>query len=135
MPLTRRAVLKGALAGAAAAALPSRADDLAPVYAEIERRHGEAVERIQKWIRTPSIAAQNLNGEEGVQLMIELLKEAGFQSAVRVPTGGAGFAGDGRSPQDGASEGKPGVFATLDAGAPRTLGLYFMYDVKQFDPA
>jgi acetylornithine deacetylase/succinyl-diaminopimelate desuccinylase-like protein len=26
------------------------------------------------------------------------------------------------------------VFATLDAGAPRTVGLYFMYDVKQFDP-
>ena len=25
--------------------------------------------------------------------------------------------------------------ATLDAGAPRTLGLYFMYDVKQVDPA
>ncbi|MFN2548162.1 MAG: M20/M25/M40 family metallo-hydrolase, partial [Myxococcales bacterium] len=57
------------------------------------------------------------NSEEGVQLMIELLKEAGFDSAVRVPTGG-----------------KPGVFALLDAGAPRTLGLYFMYDVKQFDP-
>jgi acetylornithine deacetylase/succinyl-diaminopimelate desuccinylase-like protein len=31
--------------------------------------------------------------------------------------------------------GKPGVFATLDAGAPATLGLYFMYDVKQFDPS
>jgi len=28
-----------------------------------------------------------------------------------------------------------GVFATLDAGAPRTIGLYFMYDVKQADPA
>ena len=33
------------------------------------------------------------------------------------------------------TKGKPGVFATLDAGAPTTLGLYFMYDVKQFDPA
>src|SRR5436190_1500467 len=31
--------------------------------------------------------------------------------------------------------GQPGIFATLDAGAPRTLGLYFMYDVKQADPA
>ncbi len=31
--------------------------------------------------------------------------------------------------------GKPGVFATLDAGAARTIGLYFMYDVKQADPA
>ena len=28
-----------------------------------------------------------------------------------------------------------GVFATLDAGAATTVGLYFMYDVKQFDPA
>jgi acetylornithine deacetylase/succinyl-diaminopimelate desuccinylase-like protein len=26
------------------------------------------------------------------------------------------------------------VFATLDAGAPVSVGLYFMYDVKQFDP-
>jgi acetylornithine deacetylase/succinyl-diaminopimelate desuccinylase-like protein len=26
------------------------------------------------------------------------------------------------------------VFATLDAGAPTTLGIYFMYDVKQYDP-
>ena len=27
------------------------------------------------------------------------------------------------------------MFATLDAGAKKTVGLYFMYDVKQFDPA
>ena len=33
------------------------------------------------------------------------------------------------------TDGQPGIFATLDAGAPRTLGLYFMYDVKQVDPA
>jgi acetylornithine deacetylase/succinyl-diaminopimelate desuccinylase-like protein len=49
--------------------------------------------------------------------MIDLLKEAGFQKAERIPT-----------------DGKPGVFATLDAGAKKTVGLYFMYDVKQFDP-
>src|SRR3546814_11315888 len=29
----------------------------------------------------------------------------------------------------------PGVFGTIDVGAPRTLGIYFMYDVKQYDPA
>jgi acetylornithine deacetylase/succinyl-diaminopimelate desuccinylase-like protein len=49
--------------------------------------------------------------------MIMLLKDAGFQQAKRMET-----------------DGKPGVFATLDAGAPKTVGLYFMYDVKQFDP-
>ena len=50
--------------------------------------------------------------------MIQLLKDAGFQNAVRADTSG-----------------KPGVFATLDAGAKRTVGVYFMYDVKQVDPA
>ena len=49
--------------------------------------------------------------------MIKLLQEAGFDRAEQVPT-----------------EGKPGVFATLDAGAQKTVGIYFMYDVKQFDP-
>jgi acetylornithine deacetylase/succinyl-diaminopimelate desuccinylase-like protein len=33
------------------------------------------------------------------------------------------------------TDGKPGVFATLDAGAKRTVGMYFMYDVKQFEPS
>src|SRR6059058_4845856 len=116
---SRRAVLKGALAGAAYAALPSfGAEDLAPVYDEIRKRHDEAVQRIQHWIRQPTIAAENVGSEEGLRLMIELLRDAGFQRADRIGT-----------------EGKPGVFATLDAGARRTFGLYFMYDVKQVDPA
>jgi acetylornithine deacetylase/succinyl-diaminopimelate desuccinylase-like protein len=33
------------------------------------------------------------------------------------------------------TSGQPGIFATLDAGASRTLGVYFMYDVKQVNPA
>jgi acetylornithine deacetylase/succinyl-diaminopimelate desuccinylase-like protein len=56
--------------------------------------------------------------QDGVQRMIELLKEAGFQKATAMPT-----------------DGHPAVFGTLDAGAKRTVGMYFMYDVKQFDPA
>ena len=55
--------------------------------------------------------------DEGCDLMIRLAREAGFQSAARIDT-----------------DGHPGVFATLDAGAARTFGLYFMYDVKQADP-
>jgi acetylornithine deacetylase/succinyl-diaminopimelate desuccinylase-like protein len=50
--------------------------------------------------------------------MMRMAREAGFQTAKRIDT-----------------DGHPGVFATLDAGAPRTFGLYFMYDVKQADPA
>ena len=119
MDIPRRTFLRGALASAATFALPSLAQrgDLRSVYDEIRKRHDEAVQRIQRWIRTPSIAAENLNSEQGVQLMMELATEAGFQKVQKVPT-----------------DGKPGVFATLDAGAPKTLGLYFMYDVKQADP-
>ena len=93
------------------------APDLKPVYDQIAQHHGENVARLQQWIALPSIAAEGLNSEEGAQRMIDLLKDAGFQRADKIPT-----------------DGKPGVFATLDAGAPKTVGLYFMYDVKQFDP-
>jgi acetylornithine deacetylase/succinyl-diaminopimelate desuccinylase-like protein len=91
--------------------------DLTAVKAAIEKQSPQAVKRLQNWIALPSIAAENRNMKEGVQLMIELLKEAGFQTAKVMPT-----------------DGQPGVFATLDAGAKRTVGMYFMYDVKQFDP-
>jgi len=85
--------------------------------AQIARQHDTAVKRLQDWIHLPSIAAENRGFPEGTDHMIKLLKEVGFQQAVRIDT-----------------EGKPGVFATLDAGAPKTIALYFMYDVKQFDP-
>jgi hypothetical protein len=55
---------------------------------------------------------------EGCDLMIRLLKDAGFQRAEKVST-----------------DGQPGVFATLDAGAPKSLAVYYMYDVKQVDPS
>ena len=117
--LTRRTFLGGSIAGAASFVLPrlARAADLAPVEREIQRRHGETVQRLQEWIHQPTIAAEGVGGEEGVQLFLRMLRDAGFQRAERIPT-----------------DGFPGVFATLDAGAPKTVALYFMYDVKQVDP-
>src|SRR5881394_166894 len=93
------------------------AEDLGPIKAEVTKRHDEAVKRLQDWIKLPSIAAENLNSAEGAEYMAKLAKDAGFQQATVIQT-----------------DGKPGVFATLDAGAKKTVGLYFMYDVKQFDP-
>jgi len=93
-------------------------DDFEDVRREITARHDEAVKRLQDWIALPSIAAEGLNTTQGAERMAQLAREAGFQSVTIVPT-----------------DGKPGVFATLDAGATKTVGLYFMYDVKQFDPA
>jgi len=117
----RRLLIAVAAVLAAAVALPPlalAADARAALRAEIARRHDEGVKRLQEWVRLPSIAAENLNMAEGCEMMMRLLRDAGFQSVTRIPT-----------------DGQPGVFATLDAGAPRTIGLYFMYDVKQVDPA
>src|SRR5580765_6068584 len=94
------------------------ADDLADIKAEVTKRHAESVKRLQDWIALPSIAAENRNFPAGAEYMAKLARDAGFQTATVITT-----------------DGKPGVFATLDAGAKTTVGLYFMYDVKQFDPA
>src|SRR5882762_9871171 len=98
--------------------ISSAETDLAGVKAEIAKRHDEAVNRLQDWIGQVSIAAENRGYPEGAEYMAKLARDAGFQQATVINT-----------------DGKPGVFATLDAGAPKTVGLYFMYDVKQFDPA
>ncbi len=112
-------IVLSAVAAAALASAGARAaePDLTDVKAQIAQQHDKAVKRLQEWIRRPAIAAENLGFPEGADHMIALLKEVGFQTAQRIET-----------------TGKPGVFATLDAGAAKTVGLYFMYDVKQYDP-
>ena len=119
----RRTFLQTAAAGAAALALPrwtlaaNASSDLDAIFAEIDKRHDESLKRLQTWIRQPSIAAENRGMNEGCELTMQMLREAGFAQVAKVPT-----------------DGQPGIFATLDAGAPKTVGLYFMYDVKQVDP-
>src|SRR4051812_4729410 len=120
--MDRRDFLCGAAATAAILSVPrltaAQQANLDPVFAEIPKLHDANIARLQTWIRQPSIAAENRGMNEGCALTMQMLKDAGFQSVTKVPT-----------------DGQPGIFATLDAGAPRTLGLYFMYDVKQVDPA
>ncbi len=111
-----------ALLIAAAVGLPgfsfAAGPDTAAIQREVAKHHDEAVKRLQDWIALPSIAAESRNSREGAEYMAKLARDAGFQKVEIVDTSG-----------------KPGVFATLDAGAAKTVGLYFMYDVKQFDPA
>src|SRR5579862_8691030 len=120
--MNRRDFVVGSAVAAAAITLPrlllAEQADLQPIFAEIAKRHDEAVRRLQTWIRQPSIAAENRGVTEGCDLTMAMLGDAGFQSVNKVPT-----------------DGQPGIFATLDAGAPRTVGVYFMYDVKQVNPA
>jgi len=124
--MDRRTFLQGAAAGAATLALSRNAHaehtssnpDFIAIQKEIEKRHDESVQRLQQWIRQPSIAAEKRGMDEGCDLTMRMLRQAGFGEVTKIPT-----------------DGQPGIFATLDAGAPRSIGMYFMYDVKQADPA
>src|SRR3984893_3219607 len=114
-----RTFIAAAIVGAIAWNQPAQAaeNEFAEIKTEITKRHDEAVKRLQDWIHQVSIAAEDRGYPEGAEYMANLAREAGFEQATVINT-----------------DGKPGVFATLDAGAAKTIGLYFMYDVKQFDP-
>src|SRR5688500_9702029 len=111
------------LAAAAAAittplgAAPSERERAA-LEAAVKPDHAAAIKRLQDWLALPTIAAESLNAAEGAEYMRRLALDAGFQQAKVIPTSGV-----------------PGVLATLDAGAKDCIGVYFMYDVKQYDPA
>src|SRR5580692_7495881 len=109
--LSRREFVQGTVSGLALAAAP------AAVLAQIPKMHAENLKRLQEWIALPSIAAENRNYPQGPEYMAKLAQAAGFTGVKLIPTSG-----------------KPGVFGKLDAGARTTLGVYFMYDVKQFVP-
>jgi acetylornithine deacetylase/succinyl-diaminopimelate desuccinylase-like protein len=118
--VTRRDFLHTGMAGAAAFAI-GRSDgflatDRESVVAEVARHHDATVQMLREWIALPSIAAEDRNYPQGAEYMARLVRQAGFGRVDIIQTAG-----------------KPGVFATLDAGAATTLALYFMYDVKQFD--
>ncbi|MGQ0660693.1 M20/M25/M40 family metallo-hydrolase [Sphingosinicella sp.] len=120
----RRNLLKGAaasaalLAPAAGLAQTGRDSDREAIRRAVDAGYEDSVRRLREWIALPTIAAEQRNVQEGAALMARLATDAGFSGVRTVPTGGV-----------------PAVFGVLDAGARRTVGIYFMYDVKQFDPA
>lgn len=104
-----------AIAGTPAAAkTPNRE----AIRAAVVQQQPATIKALQDWIALPTIAAEKRNTPQGAEYMKQLALDAGFQQAEIIPT-----------------DGVPGVFATLDAGAKTTLGIYFMYDVKQFEPS
>lgn len=118
MKALRTAVAVAALCGAAAAIASPGDPGRDKVAAAIKANHDASLSRLREWIKLPTIANMNINHREGAEYMRRLALDAGFQQARVVPTAGV-----------------PGVFATLDAGAPKTLAVYFMYDVKHYEPA
>ena len=122
--MNRRTFLQATAAGAASLALSQKSfaassnPDLAAIQKEIEKRHDESVQRLQAWIRQPSIAAENRGMDEGCELTMRMLREAGFQGAHESPH---------RRPARHLRHARRRRAAHV--------GLYFMYDVKQVDPA
>ena len=120
----RRAFVQGAVSGVVLASVPASLmaaaasdADKAVVLAQVPKMHAENLKRLQEWIALPSIAAENRNYPQGPEQMASLARQAGFTGVKLIPT-----------------TGKPGVFGVLDADAANTVGIYFMYDVKQFIP-
>lgn len=112
--------MSGAAVLAMLAAIPAMAQtpQREAIVQIVGQQHDAAIKALQDWIALPTIAAEKRNVVEGAEYMRLLALDAGFQQAKVIPT-----------------DGVPAVFATLDSGAKTTLGIYFMYDVKQFDAA
>ena len=115
---TSRAAVFAALL--ASVSIPSSAEtpNRTQLASSVKSSHAVNLKRLRDWIAQPTIAAEKVNVDGGAEYMRGLLLDAGFQQAKIVQT-----------------DGVPGVFATLDAGAAKTLGIYFMYDVKQYVPS
>ena len=85
--MDRRTFLEGAAAGAAALAFSQNSlaeqtnsgvagsnPDFTAIQKEIEKRHDESVQRLQQWIRQPSIAAEKRGMDEGCDLTMRMLQ-------------------------------------------------------------
>ncbi len=95
-----------------------KSDELKKVYAYIDDHFDEHVERLQKWIRQPSIS----NSGEGIQETAEMVKgffdELGCQQSRVYDTGVTEWG----------LPGNPVVYAKCDEGAPKTVVIYWQYD-------
>lgn len=115
----RRELLLGTAATASAALMPGlafAASGADTVKAAIDADKDAGLKRLVDWIAHPGIAHENWRMDDAVDHTMKIIRDAGFKGVKKIPTSG-----------------QPGVFATLDAGAKRTLGIYFMYDIKQVD--
>lgn len=89
----------------------------AAIYAHIDANLDAHTQQIQRWMRQPSISAQNKGIAEMAALVCDDFRGMGFAEAEIVPT-----------------KGHPGVWGYYDAGAPKTLLVYMMYDVQPVEP-
>lgn len=98
-------------------AVPAYSGAHADVYAHIDENLPAHLGNLQRWVRQRSVSAQNDGIQEMARMLRDDLVKLGFREAELVPTSG-----------------HPGVFGYYDAGAPKTLVVYMMYDVQPVEP-
>ncbi|MBI4503693.1 MAG: M20/M25/M40 family metallo-hydrolase [Gemmatimonadetes bacterium] len=76
----------------------------------------EHIAKVRADLRQPSVSSWNRGVKEMADIMVQHFKDLGCQEANTVPT--AGF---------------PGVWAYYNAGKPKTIVVYLMYDTQPFD--
>jgi len=86
-------------------------------YEYIDANLDAHVEAIRRWLRQPSISAEDVGIDAMAALLRDDLERLGFAEAELVPT-----------------DGHPGVWGYYDAGADKTLVVYLMYDVQPVNP-
>ncbi len=91
--------------------------DHSQVYAHIDENLDRHLANLQRWLRQPSVSAQNIGIAEMAEMVRSDLENLGFEEASVVSTSG-----------------HPGVWGYYDAGAEKTLLVYLMYDVQPVNP-
>lgn len=91
--------------------------DYPRIYAHIRANRDQHLENIRRWLRQPSISAEDNGVREMATLLRDDLAAIGFGEAELVET-----------------DGHPGVWGYYDAGAEKTLVVYLMYDVQPIEP-
>ena len=97
--------------------IPAYIESHQGVYDYIDANIDAHLGAIQRWLRQPSISAQNVGIQEMAEMVRQDLEGMGFAEAEIVPT-----------------DGHPGVWGYYDAGAEKTLVVYLMYDVQPVNP-
>ncbi|MGD2068218.1 MAG: M20/M25/M40 family metallo-hydrolase [Gemmatimonadota bacterium] len=100
-----------------AASVPAYDGDHRAAYAHIDDHLDAHLEALRRWLRQPSISAQDVGIDAMAAMLRDDLRALGFAEAALVPT-----------------DGHPGVWGFYDAGADRTLMVYLMYDVQPVNP-
>ena len=91
--------------------------DHAAVHAYIDAQVEAHTAALQRWMRQPSISAQNVGVRDMAEMVRGDFEALGFVEAELVET-----------------QGHPGVWGYYDAGAEKTLMVYMMYDVQPVNP-